>query len=318
VQAGGPAIQASFTFVATGKCGAAITPTLQVEEGAGVLTRIPVPVTLGQGVVVFSRTFDGLVPPAIAPDWTRTNTGAQPSWVTDNSFADTPPNSAMTIDGTALGTSSFISPTIAIPTNTACRLTFRNAYDLESDLTPYVGYDGGVLEIQIGTNAFQDILAAGGNFVAGGYDHRISTNFQSAIGGRKAWSGHSGGFITTMANLPSSAAGKTIRLRWRAAMDSGTRGGVWDGWRIDTISITRGSCATNPAPPVVQIAFSNNVPVITWTSIPGRKYRLQFYPSFPGPVWGTISPDITATGYTTSATDSPGVLARSYRVVLLP
>ncbi len=32
------------------------------------------------------------------------------------------------------------------------------------------GYDGGVLEIKIGTNAFTDIIAAGGSFVSNGYN----------------------------------------------------------------------------------------------------------------------------------------------------
>src|SRR5207249_11386197 len=52
-----------------------------------------------------------------------------------------------------------------------------------------------------GGNTFQDILAAGGSFVVGGYNRTISPDRGSPIAGRPAWSGNSEGFITTMVNL---------------------------------------------------------------------------------------------------------------------
>src|SRR6185436_17615521 len=105
------------------------------------------------------------------------------------------------------------SPQIAISTAIA-QLSFRNNYNLESS------FDGGVLEISIDNAAFADIITAGGSFVTGGYNQTMSTSFSSPIGGRQAWSANSGGYITTTVNLPASAAGKNIRLRWRLGTDN--------------------------------------------------------------------------------------------------
>ena len=44
-------------------------------------------------------------------------------------------------------------------------------------MDPNLGFDGGVLELSTdGGNTFQDILAAGGSFVIGGYNRTISTD----------------------------------------------------------------------------------------------------------------------------------------------
>ena len=66
-----------------------------------------------------------------------------------------------------------------------------------------------------------------------------------------AWSGNSGGYIDTVANLGPNVAGQTIKLRFRMGSDSNTSG---TGWRVDTIVATRPSCA-----PVAQSAFSRKM-----------------------------------------------------------
>jgi hypothetical protein len=121
------------------------------------------------------------------------------------------------------------------------RLTFRHNFNLEaSDSDPNLGFDGGVLEVSTdGGNTFQDILAAGGSFVMGGYNRTISTDRGSPIAGRQAWSGNSQGFITTVVNLPILSTGS--RLRWRMASDTSGSG---EGWRVDTINIA--GCAPVP------------------------------------------------------------------------
>ena len=99
----------------------------------------------------------------------------------------------------------------------AYQLTFRQNFNLEaSDLDPNLGFDGGVLELSTdGGNTFQDILAAGGGFVSGGYNRIIAADRGSPIAGRQAWSGNSGGFITTVVGLPSNLL--QGKLRWRMA-----------------------------------------------------------------------------------------------------
>ena len=86
-------------------------------------------------------------------------------------------------------------------------------------MDPNLGFDGGVLELSTdGGNTFQDILAAGGSFFIGGYNRTISADRGSPIAGRRAWSGDSEGFITTVVDLP--AVQTVSRLRWRMASDT--------------------------------------------------------------------------------------------------
>jgi hypothetical protein len=96
------------------------------------------------------------------------------------------------------------------------------------------GFDGGVLEISFDEGlTFQDILAAGGAFVSGGYNGTISNCCGNPLADRQAWTGNSGGFITTTVNLPYSSF--PVMLRWRMGSDSSIPD---EGWRIDSIAIT--------------------------------------------------------------------------------
>jgi hypothetical protein len=115
------------------------------------------------------------------------------------------------------------------------KLTFRHNFNLEASAEdPNLGFDGGVLEISVDQGqTFHDILEAGGIFVTGGYNRTISTDRGSPIAGRQAWSGNSGGFITTTVLLPSVIIQGT--LRWRMASDNSGSG---EGWRVDSIDIS--------------------------------------------------------------------------------
>src|SRR5262249_18820355 len=70
------------------------------------------------------------------------------------------------------------------------------------------------------------------------------TAFSSPIAGRMAWSGNSGGFITTTVNLPAASAGQPTVLRWRLATDSSVSA---TGQTIDTI--TAGTCSSGCSRP---------------------------------------------------------------------
>ena len=100
-----------------------------------------------------------------------------------------------------------LSPPIAV-TSSAAQLSFRPGpktwISRERPLTTTNEcFDGGVLEIQIGAGAFADILAAGGSFVANGYNNVIApASADNPLPSRQAWSGDSGGFITSIVNLP--------------------------------------------------------------------------------------------------------------------
>jgi len=229
-----------FHFSNDASCGDTITLTFHLQDGATDLGNFSVPFTLGvlqTSAPVFTEEFDGVAAPALPLGWTtaRVGTGATPvAWVT-NTTNSTPPNSAFGAGSTTPGESTLTSPVIAIPnapaegTNPGVRLSFRNNFNTEPT------FDGGILEISINAGPFQEITAAGGSFVEGGYNGTIA-NTDSVLTGRAAWTGSSGGFITTTVVLPAAAYGQNAQLRWHLAFDTGTSptGG---GMRVDSVKI---------------------------------------------------------------------------------
>jgi len=204
----------------------------------------------------FGENFDGVTRPALPVGWLATNAqGPPPLWVTSNSGmpsppANTPPNAAFIDDPAVISDKRLDSLSLSFFEGCCVQLTFRHNFNLEaSPNDPNVGFDGGVLELSTdGGNTFQDILAVGGSFVTGGYNRTISSDRGSPIAGRQAWSGNSGGFMTTVANIPASLlAGNTFR--WRMASDNTGSG---EGWRVDTVSVTwchtTGPCSPRPTP----------------------------------------------------------------------
>src|SRR5882757_8439124 len=188
-----------------------------------------------------SENFDTLTPPELPSGWLATNAlGPPPLWVTSNSGvpmppADTAPNALFIDDPSVVSDKRLDGWFLNFFEDCCVLLTFRHNFNLEaSDLDPNVGFDGGVLELSTdGGNTFQDILAAGGGFVSGGYNRTIATDRGSPIAGRQAWSGNSNGFMTTVANIPGS--GLQGRLRWRMASDNS---GGNEGWRVDSLYMT--------------------------------------------------------------------------------
>jgi photosystem II stability/assembly factor-like uncharacterized protein len=228
---------ADIHFNANADCGDAITLTYHLQEDSGEVGTIVKTYTLGMkvdGTPTVVENFDGVVAPTLPVDWTTSRTGGPALWVT-NTTNSSAPNSAFGASATTAGESTLTSPPIVIPEAPATghkrgvQLSFRNSYNTEAT------FDGAILEISINGGAFNDIVAAGGGFASGGYNGLISPT-DSTLTGRSAWTGSSGGFITTVANLPEAAFGQSVQFRWRLASDTGTNptGG---GIRIDTISL---------------------------------------------------------------------------------
>jgi len=239
---GGAAVAQPFTFTAAGSCGDTIIASVQLQDGAQYLGTITVPITLGQITTFYTQTFDTVTAPALPSGWTTSATGAELNWVTQTVTNNTPPNSAFCPDVSNIGTSDLLSPAILLPAGLSI-LSFAHSYDLETN-TATDGFDGGVLDIKIGTNAFADILAAGGSFIANGYDHSINSGFGNPLGGRQGWSGTSPGFVTTIINLPANAQSQTVQFRWRCGTDN-SNGRT--GWRVDSVGISGRACCANAA-----------------------------------------------------------------------
>jgi hypothetical protein len=311
---GAPAAQ-PLTFTATGSCGGTITATLQLQDGSASLGSLQFTFPLGQFVpiVALTQNFDGVTPPALPADWTTAVSGGQDAWITTNVVADTPPNSAFAPATTNAGIADLLSPTIPIATSSA-QLIFRNYYDLEvNPFAPGEALDGGVLEIQIGANGFTDILAAGGSFVNNAYNQTIvsSNSDDNPLANRPCWGGNSGGFVTTVVDLPAAAAGENIQLKWRLATDTGNAYGSV-GWWIDTISINDGgsyTCCGGLLPPLMaspRIQGTNFI--FSFQSASHQDYIVEYNNTLSGGTWTplqTVSGDGTLLTITNGLLSSP-------------
>ena len=194
------------------------------------------------------ENFDNVTPLALPTGWSATLFGTAKGdlpWRIVNSVFDSDPNSAFAPTASHVTDSLLTSRNIGVSFQTPV-LTFRRNNNLESDR------DGMVLEISIDEQGFQDIIAAGGSFVEGGYTGTVSTNFKNPLAGRAAWTGNSGGFVTTTVNLPSAARLSTIRLRWRVGTDEAIAS---QGVFIDSINLT------NFVEPPANDNFANAQPI---------------------------------------------------------
>lgn len=219
-------------------CGSKVKIDVVVTSNLGTETKT-FKLQVGTPTQIFSENFDGVTAPALPPGWTSSVTGTPtpPSWVTSTTAADSAPNAVSISFLPTTGLSELTSPSIAIPTSGA-QLRFR--HNLNSEF----GWDGGVLEISINDGSFVDILTAGGSFELNGYDWAFFETFNgntSVLQSRAGWTGNFGGFFTTIVNLPPSANGQNVRLKFRGASDS-LNTVANSQWRIDSIVINGFVC----------------------------------------------------------------------------
>jgi uncharacterized repeat protein (TIGR01451 family) len=224
--AGGTASR-PFSYVAGGACGGLATPTFQLEADGKDLGTVSFAVRLGSPSAAFSENFDGATAPELPAGWTTTLSGEGSPWAAVTAHSDTPPNAMFVPNPSSSAESSLISPSFLLPA-AGGQLSFRHAYSTEGCC------DGGQLLISVAGGAFTDILASGGSFVANGYN--------TAAG----WYGTSAGFpdfITTVVNLPQSAWGQPIQLRWRFTADHRI---AVEGWYLDSVAVSGGySCCSS-------------------------------------------------------------------------
>jgi len=249
VSTNGTPVSEPFSFTAGGTCGGVITATLQLQDGAANLGTISFPIPLGVTATVFTQNFDSASAPSLPAGWATSASGLQSNWVTSTASADTAPNAAFSPDPAGVGINELDAPMMAVNSALA-RLTFRQNYSLAaSTVNSSIGDDGGVLEIAISGGSYTDIVAAGGSFVSGGYNTTLTGLYGNPLAGQPAWSGNSGGFITTVVNLPAAAAGQNVQLRWRCASGNTpppvTSSGTLAYWNFDASTPVPNIVATN-------------------------------------------------------------------------
>ncbi|MBK7707172.1 MAG: M36 family metallopeptidase [Acidobacteria bacterium] len=231
----------AYTIAPGTPCGSVLNLTFNVNSSLGA-TSFNRSIIVGQPITSVTENFDGVTAPAFPVGWTAAVVQNGQNFVTSTNFADSAPNSAFAVNpATVGGGSDLTSPTIAI-VSPASTVSFRNRYDTEP------GWDGGALEISIAGGAFQDIIAAGGAFVANGYNGTLGAGTNNPLANRAAWNGNSNGFVTSTVRLPASAAGQNVQLKWRFGADDNTVGqGPNPGWYVDNVAVVSNyACSFTP------------------------------------------------------------------------
>ncbi|HQU84182.1 MAG TPA: M36 family metallopeptidase, partial [Pyrinomonadaceae bacterium] len=291
--------QISYTIPSDAVCGSIHTVSISITSNVGssaAQTR-----SFRIGAPAFSGTtqnFDGVTAPALPTGWSQENSGSNTGWVTSTVLTSSAPNAAFSPSPALPGQADL--NTSASITSAAAQLSFKNFYNSEST------WDGMVLEIQIGNGAYQDILAAGGSFVSGGYNSAIDAQAGTAISGRQAWTGSSTNFVDTVVNLPASANGQVINIRFREASDTNTTATGTPGHRIDDFTITGGTllsgynCSSAPQTPrKVRADFDGDgkTDVSVFRASEGNWYMLRSTAGFGSTNWGTSTDKLVPGDY---------------------
>jgi hypothetical protein len=239
---GAPAFRTfTFTVDPSAACGSTVTASLSLVDGPDNYGTATYTFTVGTVVANVVENFDTVTAPNLPAGWTASASGSGQTGRTITTFPDTAPNAVFLSEQTTVGVSSVTSAPITIQ-HAGSQIAFRNQFNTEA------GYDGVVLDISINGGAFQDILAAGGSFMRGGYTGAVNACCSNPFPGRQAWHGLSGGtaaapaYIDTVVNLPAAAAGQTIQLRWSLGSDNTTAPTTNPGARIDSIRLLRNIC----------------------------------------------------------------------------
>jgi len=224
----------TYTVPADTACGSVITLTFNITSSIGN-SSFTKQIAIGQPSATLYENFDAVTAPNFPAGWTVVSIqGGQPFTMTTNT-PHTAPNVVFAIDPeTGGGGTDLTSPSIPITTANST-LSFNHKFNTES------GWDGGVLEISIGGGAFTDIEAAGGTFLANGYNGMLQGGTNNPITTRLGWSGNSGGYILTTVRLPAAAAGQNVQFKWRFGADDNTG---FDGWYIDTVTVNGSTVCT--------------------------------------------------------------------------
>ena len=223
----------NFTFTVDPNlpCGSSITLTFDVSDGTTSYGTVTQTYTTGARTVAFTENFDGVTAPALPAGWTNVQLlGTAINWITTTTAPNSAPNAAFANESATKNLSALVSPAILIPSADS-QISFKNYYNTEAI------YDGMVLEYSTnGGASWFDIVLGGGSFVSGGYNSTLSdpSDTTNPLAGRQAWSGSSGGYVDTVANLPASLNGQNVQFRWVLGSDESV---TVEGVRIDDVKV---------------------------------------------------------------------------------
>lgn len=112
-------------------------------------------------------------------------------------------------------------------------LAFWQFYDVET------GFDGGVIEVSTDGTNYDDL---GSKMIKNGYNGSILDKEAmglslSVLGGRRAFTGQSGGYIKTIIDLSSYSGNSGVKVRFRFATDEDNSTYAGLGWRLDDFQL---------------------------------------------------------------------------------
>ena len=211
------------------------------------LAPAPVPTTLSQCPVgqVAQNIFTDTLENTSSGNWAATTVSGANHWLGGTGipaiyYAGKGVSGTLALQGSAIASAADSSVqmnnTYLLPTNAL--LQFDSRYDFES------GFDGGVIEYSI--NAGATWLDAGALIKFGrNYDGGLVNGVGNPLGGRTAFTGHTGQFVSSQLEL-ASLAGQNVRFRFRMGTDKTVAS---PGWAIDNIVLY--SCAQSTAGVIV-------------------------------------------------------------------
>jgi subtilisin-like proprotein convertase family protein len=207
--------------------------------------------------------FDTVTPPSFPAGWTahiQTGLPGDSAWVTA-ALGETAPNAAQGPEPGHVTDNWLTTPVYQVSDGQGAQFTFRHTFSFET------GFDGGVLEVAVNGGLFVDVTASSvnGYFSVGGYNGSISGSFGNPLAGQNAWTGSSGGWLTTMVSFNSLADGDTLQFRFRLGTDTSTGGG---GWLIDSVAMS------GVAPAILQgtVVLSGAAPGVYSVNVANAEY----------------------------------------------
>ncbi|MBT3295302.1 MAG: DUF11 domain-containing protein [Verrucomicrobia bacterium] len=128
----------------------------------------------------------------------------------------------------------YLSMATPVALDGACTLSFRHAYNTEEN------WDGGLVDYSVDGGAWVDL---GSLMTQEPYNSAVFGDYGGPAGDTAAFTGDSGGYVETRADL-SSLAGSDLRLRFRMSCDSSLSE---VGWYVDDVQIFQDKELTNSA-----------------------------------------------------------------------
>ena len=240
----------TYQFSLSGACGDTETISFQVNTDSGNAQSTH-PLTLGIEETFYTEDFNATALNTIPSGYNESSTLADAKWRTVNTTSPTGSNAVFApgkTDSDSVNSAYLESPTIN-STIAPTQLLFDHSYNTEEN------YDGGVLEISIdnGSN-WQEWTAAGGTYTQQGYSETIAPDSGNPLAGQSAWTGDSGGVVTTIAQFPPNTEGQDVQLRWHMSNDQSVQS---VGWFIDNIRILRPACCVITIPTISLTAIDS-------------------------------------------------------------